>query len=62
MLVIKSGYIEAIEPPEGPVDVEAEDIKVDGLANNSFFISLAFCKKKIAYVPRGPFFCTDCGL
>ena len=36
--VKESGYIEAIEPPEGPVDVKAEDIKVDGLANSSFFL------------------------
>ena len=40
--VKESGYLEAIEPPEGPVDVKAEDIKVDGRANNSFFYFVSF--------------------
>ena len=43
--VRESGYLEVIEPPEGPVDVKAEDTKLEGLANNSSFFHLLLVKK-----------------
>ena len=43
-----SGYLEVIEPPEGPVDVKAEDTKLEGLANKSTFCCLLLEKNDIS--------------